>query len=486
MVDLHLETPLTESRKQVTVLFEVLGKDHFGQHHLCRTAIRGTKFEFQGQLPSDGTIFLAVETLIQVDNGSILMQIGDEGRVYDRTQVQIQNALKVIETCSGIGCLGNGLEQAGFQIVLKHDVNHILLHLANRVFPGPTLQGDICSNESIHGICQKIPYSCSVAAGVSCQPHSKLGDKRGHHDPRSATLPMTLRMCFLTRQMFIILECVEEIINSEWAQKVLRDFCNTTGYKMKQGSLHLHHVWVSRRSRWWCILSHPMFSTIEWDPFPVFNPPPIVADVLDQFKSCNDEELKQLQLDSYEMGKFGVEGITNNLVPWRGQAKTCLHSCGNQVTGCPCGCRRFPFNEDRLQNGGIHGHIVQTTQIIQTINGPMQMCRHIAPSELALINGVAPTRDFGQDAKLALCAIGQLASPLQSAWIGAHIMKYMKSKGWVQQDVLSPKALLCQVLENVLKERDVYFGVPEKPNTSNFRRILRAHLLGKKLISSHP
>ena len=47
--------------------------------------------------------------------------------------------------------------------------------------------------------------------GVSCQPHSKLGDKRGHHDPRSATLPMTLRMCFLTRQMFIILECVEEI-----------------------------------------------------------------------------------------------------------------------------------------------------------------------------------------------------------------------------------------------------------------------------------
>ena len=94
MVDLHLETPLTESRKQVTVLFEVLGKDHFGQHHLCRTAIRGTKFEFQGQLPSDGTIFLAVDTLIQVDNGSILMQIGDEGRVYDRTQLQIQNGLE--------------------------------------------------------------------------------------------------------------------------------------------------------------------------------------------------------------------------------------------------------------------------------------------------------------------------------------------------------------------------------------------------------
>ena len=481
MVDLQLEPPLTESGHSVTVLFEVLGRDNLGQIHRCRSAIRGTKFDFNGQLPAEGTCFLAVDANIQCGSENIVMQMGEEGKIYHRPPLEIQNALKIIETCSGIGCLGSGLTQIGFEVVLKHDINHMLLHLATKVNPGPTLQGDICSNDSIHEICQRIQYSCSLAAGVSCQPHSKLGDKRGQNDPRSATLPMTLRMGFLTRQMFIVLECVEDIINSEWAQKVLRDFCTMTGYKMTQGSLHLHHVWVSRRSRWWCILSHPMFTRVKWEPFPIFNPPPIVADVLDNFKSCTEEELKALRLDSYEMGKFGIAGVSNNLVPWKGQAKTCLHSCGNQVTCCPCGCRKYPFHEDRLQSGGIHGHLIQLNEQISTTDGPMLACRHIHPAELALLNGVAPTCDFGNDLKLALCAIGQLASPLQSAWLGSHILNHMDAQGWIHTDVLSPKVTLYKVMEHLLEERDVYFGVAQKPNTSNFKKILRAHLLGEDI-----
>ena len=481
MVDLQLETPLTESREHVVVLFEVMGFDIYNNCHRCRSAVKGVQFDFLGTLTNEATVFVAVDASITVTSGQIQMSLGKCGRVYPRPTLVFQNALKLIETCASIGCLGSGLSQIGFEIVLKHDINHILLHLAEKVNPGPTLQGDVCTNECIHGICQQVPFSCSVAAGVSCQPHSKLGDRRGSADPRSATLPMTLRMCFLTRQILIILECVEEVSKSDWAQQVLKTFCTLTGYRMSQGVLNLNHVWVSKRSRWWCILSHPAIGRIHWETFPIFNPPPIVADVLDDFRTCTRDELKQLELDSYEMGKFGPVGIANNLIQWTSQSKTCLHSCGNQLTGCPCGCRQFPFQDERLQSGGIHGHLVQLKSSIETSEGIMGACRHVHPVELALLNGVSPAKNFGQDLKLALCSIGQLASPIQSAWLGSFIIKHFQERNWLTTEVISPKVTLFKMLEGLLKDRDMIFGSPSKPNTKNFEKILRAHLLGEPI-----
>ncbi len=481
MIDLQLETPLNESKENATVMFEVMGFDLHNNCHRCRSAIKGVQFDFLGTLTIDTTVFVAVDANITVTSGQIQMTLGKHGRVYARPTLVVQNALKVIETCAGIGCLGNGLSQMGFEIVLKHDMNHVLLHLSEKVNPGPTLHGDVCTNECIHDICQKVPFSCSVAAGVSCQPHSKLGDRRGSADPRSATLPMTLRMCFLTRQILIILECVEEISKSDWAQQVLKTFCTLTGYRMSQGILHLNHVWVSKRSRWWCILSHPTIGRIQWETFPIFNPPPIVADVLDDFRNCTKEELQQLELDSYEMGKFGPIGIANNLIQWKSQSKTCLHSCGNQLTGCPCGCRQFPFQDERLQNGGIHGHLVQLKSSIETSEGIMGACRHVHPVELALLNGFSPAKNFGQNMKLALCALGQLASPIQSAWLGSYILKHFHEKKWLTGEVVAPKVALFKVLEGLLQDRDLIFGSPAKPNTMNFIKILRAHLLGEQI-----
>ena len=486
MVDLQLETPLTESKDGACVLFEVMGFDLNNNCHKCRSAIKGVQFNFVGSLTTDAVVFVAVDVCISIESGQIQMTLGQSGRVYPRPTLVVQNALKVIETCAGIGCLGEGLSQMGFEVVLKHDKNHLLLHLAQQVNPGSTLQGDVCSNECIHAICQQVPFSCSVAAGVSCQPHSKLGDRRGASDPRAATLPMTLRMSFLTRQILIILECVEDVFKSEWAQQVLRTFCKLTGYRMSQGVLHLHHVWVSKRSRWWCILSHPTIGKIEWEPFPNFNPPPIVADVIDDFRICTREELKQLELDRYEMGKFGSVGIANNLIQWQSQSKTCLHSCGNQVTGCPCGCRQYPFQDERLQNGGIHGHLVQLKSVIDTFEGKMTACRHVHPVELALLNGLSPAKQFGQNLKLALCAIGQLASPIQSAWLGSFVLKHFQQNRWLTQEVIPPKLALLKVFEGLLKDRDLIFGGPSKPNTKNFHRILRAHLLGEQITSILP
>ena len=52
--------------------------------------------------------------------------------------------------------------------------------------------------------------------------------------------------------------------------------------------------------------------------------------------------------------------------------------------------------------------------------------RHLHPSEVAILCGLSPQLDWGDDLRLALCAVGQLASPIQAGWIfgwAAHLLQ---------------------------------------------------------------
>ena len=95
--------------------------------------------------------------------------------------------------------------------------------------------------------------------------------------------------------------------------------------------------------------------------------------------------------------------------------------------GCPCGCRKYPFTEQRLQSGGLHGLLIPLLGESRCGNNIYPNFRHISPDELALLNGMYPGCDWGPQSRMALCALGQLASPLQSAWIGAAVMKHIQT-----------------------------------------------------------
>ena len=159
-------------------------------------------------------------------------------------------------------------------------------------------------------------------------------------DPRALTLLGVLRLGFLGRCAVMLLECVEKASSCQWVQAVLRAFAQITGYHVMQGVLlHLHKVWLARRSRWWCVLTHFTIGAIPWEPFPQRTPVPLVAHLLDSFKPCTDEELHQLELDLYEFRQFAQVGFEANEVQWSGQMSTSLHSIANQFIACPCGCR---------------------------------------------------------------------------------------------------------------------------------------------------
>lgn len=463
--------------KQVTTLFEVWGYDETHKGHRCRTALRGTLFRYNGFIPKESTVFLAIGAEVSQQGNTLGLQLSANGSLHSRPPMELKNITKVIETCSGIGCLGQGLKKAGFSVVLRNDFNASLLGVSQKIDECPVVIGDINDDETMAQICRQVPYSCTTAAGVSCQPHSKLGDRQGRKDDRSTTLPRTLKTAFLTRQLAIILECVEEVQTSSWAQAVIGTFAKVTGYRVTQGTLHLQHVWPTRRSRWWCILTHKMLGQVPWLDFPIANPRPMVIDVLPAFKPCTAEELKQLRLDDYDLGKFNSVGLENNLIPTNGVMKTSLHSCGCQLSACACGCRKFPFGEERINQRGLHGHLVKLGDIVNTASGPIPACRHIHPAELSLLNGMYCDVEWGPNLKLSLTGIGQLASPLQATWIGALIMQHCIHEQILPGDAIHPKQVLLSLMNELLDQRDKIFGAPETVNAKNFQRWVSQGIL---------
>ena len=115
----------------------------------------------------------------------------------------------------------------------------------------------------IADICEKAPERSSLAAGIACQPYSRLGDRREGQDTRAQTLPAVLRLAFLGRFVIVILECVPGAMTCKWVQDHIRGlFCLATGFIQSQEVLHLHSVWPARRTRWWCTLVHPFIGKV--------------------------------------------------------------------------------------------------------------------------------------------------------------------------------------------------------------------------------
>eukprot|EP00435_Cladocopium_sp_Y103_P012417 s727_g3.t1 len=267
----------------------------------------GKFYRFKGQLPKDTTIVLIVQAAVPEPR---TLQRSEVTRCFPKPCVGARNLTHVAEVCSGIGCLGVGLEESGFQVRVRSDWNQSMLDLSQKIHSTPTLRGDVTTDSLLADLSDQFPDVGGLAAGVSCQPYSRLGDQKQDQDIRAQTFPAVLRMTFLGQYGFAILECVKEAGGCAWIQKLLQQFSTETGYHVSQEIYHLQHVWPTRRSRWWCVVSHPSIGPIHLHPSPAVSPRPMIAHVLPGFQECDFETLRQLQLDLYELG--GVMGFEAN------------------------------------------------------------------------------------------------------------------------------------------------------------------------------
>ena len=134
----------------------------------------------------------------------------------------------------------------------------------------------------------------------------------------------------------------------------------------------------------------------------------------------NPRDEMALALDQTELVAFGWEdgSYARHMLTPDCIAPTALHAWGSQVRGCECGCRAVGLSPQRLEEKGLFGCLLQSSS--SAIDAPG--LRHLHPCEAQLLNGVDPMIDFGENVRLALSAIGQIASPLQAAWILSFVV----------------------------------------------------------------
>jgi hypothetical protein len=176
-----------------------------------------------------------------------------------------------------------------------------------------------------------------------------------------------------------------------------------------------------------------------------------------------------LQLTPQEIEKFTMDGshMRKYLLQKDGKLPTCLHSWGSQATSCLCGCRSAGFSDALIRQRGIYAQVIP----YHTTDGAAAY-RHVHPVELALLNGFVPPQawlaDDHPDLRLCLCAVGQLASPLQSIWVGGCALKHLQAVLGLSQ--VNPGDVLASYRRKLFQAANDVFHV-SAPVTMNVPQV---------------
>ena len=434
---LSLETPLRVGG-MFTGVCDIKVFDTFQASHRLVTRIAGQVVEFRGVLRPGFTSFFICEAHCHFQGDRWIVITGPTTRVYPRQCGSTGGLNMIIETCSGLGAMGVGFAFAGIKTLALNDMNEVMCEMAARHRPQtPIIRGDIGDLNTVCALAELTDCPVPMGAGVACQPYSQLGDGAAELDSRAQSLPSTLRAAYLLSAPILILECVEQAMTQPWFQSMLQQFTQQTGYSLAQTVLHLDQIWVAKRSRWWCILVHPSLGQLEIPPLPRLEKQPVVGDLLQDFWPCTPEELSALECDLYEVRTFkDYGGLEASTLSMDKVCRTCLHSCGSQLSGCPCGCRKIGFTMQRISEKGLHGLLVPLKGVLVHASGDTYpKMRHVHPWELSLLNGLPPEWPWAKDLKQALVGIGQLASPIQAAWVASQYIHLLR-----RQDLLRVQA----------------------------------------------
>ena len=411
----------------------------------ARSVVRGQslRIQFASSVPFASTHFVCLLgfSVARDEEGPVLFE--EDSSVWFRHQpVEVGDLLRVKEFCCGIGGLGVGASKAGFQIAACNDIRQATMQALKSASSATQVLGCIASDSTVAALWHASPGPCCASSGFSCQPFSNLGDKKGAFDSRAVTLPASLRAAWMLQARVIVLECVAPAARHAFVRGQLESFKRATGFLSHEILLDLAQVWVSARLRWWCVLYAPDIQPIQLRPWKADDQWPTVDAVLNRFQ-VSFSQLMQLRLHEDEAAEFAArKPLRSYALRTNAKAPTALHSWGNPTTGCPCGCRSQSFSPARLDSG-ICAVLVPL---------PDLHFRHLAAAEAALLNGLSPARPTGASERLGLALVGQLASPLQAAWVFAFVAKQLGVSGFIEVRQQEPEQLLHKMRQDLFEE----------------------------------
>lgn len=458
-------------------LADVIVYDPASEKHLVRTAISRKFVTLEGPLDSESVACTVLNGRLNAGLHGHHVTVSS-GHLLSHGLPSTDGMSNAIELCSGIGSLGEGLEHNGFVIRVRNELKQAYVKLMNQQGFAATVVGDVGASDTIATIHSMHKDASLHAAGFPCQPFSRLGDRRQSKDERGKVLAAILRTSFLLRAHSILLECVTQARDDPYIKQLLYRWCRVTGFNARECQLELHTIWPSRRTRWWVLLSFGGSKPPTLMPLPVIEPSPCVADVLPFFPEWPKFQKDQLMLDLHELRTHDrLGGLPASIVNMEAPLRTALHSLGNQLQACPCGCREWPMHIDRLERQGIHSILVPCNETLQAGREKLQAMRFIHPWELALLLGLKPNKQWLPLLRLSLSGIGQVASPIQSGWV---ISQY----NWANADhtmnaISTPEHMLWMQLDSLFAERNAAYPMMQYcPKTQHFQKCLRDQLAG--------
>ena len=305
------------------------------------------------------------------------------------------------------------------------------------------------------------------------------------NDQRAGSLIGTLRTGYFLRAHSIELECVVDASRDPQVKAVIHEFCHLTKFRQSEVELALDSLMPTYRKRWWCLLTNATLPSLSLKPLPRLPRQVVFGDVIPVCPNWPHEHLKQLALDQYESGKFqACGGLEQNMVKHDGVLKTALHGCANQLSGCPCKCRRYPLSEERLQSKGMFGALIRIEGVFKTSQGDLPCTRHMHPWEMCVVHGGIPCHDW-EPLRFSIAALGQMASPVQSCWITGQLMSSFDQARDIQPTC--PEVHLwnhfTQVFQAVARDQPSVYSAPA------FQRYIdgiRSTLQGQAMISWGP
>ena len=183
---------------------------------------------------------------------------------------------------------------------------------------------------------------------------------QGALDDRALRLPEVLSAAHLLQCCCVVLECAPNAGTNRMVQQTIQTFCRECKFVCSETILKLSSVWVSRRDRWWAVLTPAELGPCALPPFLDLLYPSVVKHVLPEPLFFPRSDLLQLMLNSEERQVFAKHcpNVSSMLLSRSTAAPTALHSWGSQATGCHCLCRSQGFSDATLAERGLYGILV--------------------------------------------------------------------------------------------------------------------------------
>ena len=410
-----MDISMVDEGQHITVVVQILVFDPSHESHMVCLQHSGVTCRFTGLIEGGFSNYTICDAVMGKQFPMPVISCDASTRILNHAAPSWVNMRKMIDGCSGLGGIAHGAQALGISTTVSIDLNSRMTELHQRHSDSAVIVGDLGDLEVIKQVGAQADGAKILCSGFNCQPFSSLGDGLGGKDPRAQSLPKTLKAAYYLQARVVLLECVTPAKDDGFVSQAIDHFLKVTGFRREIVDLHLHDVWPCRRSRTWWMLYDPFLGDLGVHSWPRLLDVPAVKCLIPYISRWDPRDELALALDATECCAFGVEDGTfaRYLLSSEGVSPTALHAWGSQLRACPCGCRHAALSDRRLAEKGLFGLLVQSRSDVVSGAG----VRHVHPNEALALNGMDSTIDFGLDVRLTLSGIGQIASPLQAAWM---------------------------------------------------------------------